>query len=199
MQVLQVTLFDSWAFTWILLPLMIFFARIFDQSIGTLRMVFIAKGMKRWAPILGFMESLTWLLAIGQIMQHLDNWLCYAAYAGGFAMGNYVGMKLDERLSLGNVIIRIILKKQAQELIAYLKQQNYGLTILDAEGATGKVKVIFSIVKRRDAREVISAINDFDPHSFYTIEEVRSVNEGVFRTSSRKHIFSLNQMIRKHK
>jgi uncharacterized protein YebE (UPF0316 family) len=190
---------DSWVFTWIILPLLIFLARIFDQSIGTLRMVFIAKGMKRIAPILGFMESLTWLLAIGQIMQHLDNWLCYAAYAGGFAMGNYIGMKLDERLSLGNVIIRIILKKQANDLVAYLKQQNYGLTILDAEGATGKVKVIFSIVKRRDAKAVISAINEFDPHSFYTIEEVRSVNEGVFRTNRRRSIFDISLGIKKSK
>lgn len=190
---------DSWIFTWMILPLLIFIARIFDQSVGTLRMIFVAKGLKNIAPVLAFFESLIWLLAIGQIMQHLDNWLCYLAYAGGFAMGNYVGMKLDERLSLGNVIIRIILKKEAQELITYMKQQNYGMTILDAEGATGKVKVIFSIVKRKDAREVISVIDRFEPHSFYTIEEVRSVNEGIFRTNRRRSLLDLQLGVRKAK
>ena len=190
---------DSWVFTWLVLPLLIFIARIFDQSVGTLRMIFVAKGMKNLAPVLAFFESLIWLLAIGQIMQHLDNWLCYLAYAGGYAMGNYVGMKLDERLSLGNVIIRIIVKREATDLVSYLKQKNYGVTIVDGEGATGKVKVIFSIVKRKDAREVIDVINHFDPHSFYTIEEVRSVNEGIFRTSRRRSIFDLQIGTRKAK
>ncbi len=199
MTFLQMVLTDSWVFTWLVLPLLIFIARIFDQSVGTLRMIFVAKGMKNLAPVLAFFESLIWLLAIGQIMQHLDNWLCYLAYAGGYAMGNYVGMKLDERLSLGNVIIRIIVKREATDLVSYLKQKNYGVTIVDGEGATGKVKVIFSIVKRKDAREVIDVINHFDPHSFYTIEEVRSVNEGIFRTSRRRSIFDLQIGTRKAK
>lgn len=199
MTFLQMVLTDSWVFTWLVLPLLIFIARIFDQSVGTLRMIFVAKGMKNLAPVLAFFESLIWLLAIGQIMQHLDNWLCYLAYAGGYAMGNYVGMKLDERLSLGNVIIRIIVKREATDLVSYLKQKNYGVTIVDGEGATGKVKVIFSIVKRKDAREVINVINHFDPHSFYTIEEVRSVNEGIFRTSRRRSIFDLQIGTRKAK
>lgn len=188
MLTLQAVLTDSWFFTWVALPVLIFVARILDQSVGTLRMIFVAKGMKNLVPVLAFFESLIWLLAIGQIMQHLDNWICYLAYALGYAMGNYVGMKLDERISLGNVIIRIIVKTGAVELVKYLREQHFGLTVLDAEGATGKVKVIFSIVKRKDAPRVIEIINDFDPHSFYTIEEVREVNEGVFRTNRRRKL-----------
>lgn len=190
---------DAPVFTWVILPLLIFCARIFDQSVGTLRMIFVAKGLKKWAPVFAFFESLIWLLAIGEIMKHLDNPLCYIAYAGGYAMGNYVGMVLDEKISIGNVIIRVILKNEAPELVAHLKESQYGITILDAEGAKGKVKVIFSIIKRKDVNDFISILNELNPQSFYTIEEVRSVNEGVFRTSSRKHIFNLNQMIRKHK
>lgn len=199
MNTIQMILTESWTLTWVILPLLIFISRIFDQSIGTLRMIFVAKGMQNLAPVLAFFESLIWLLAIGQIMQHLDNWVCYAAYAGGYAMGNLVGMKLDERISLGSVIIRIILKKEANDLVAYLREQKYGLTVLDAEGATGKVKVIFSILKRKDVKNVISIINQFDPHSFYTIEEVRSVNEGVFRTSRRRNLLDFHMGSRKAK
>lgn len=199
METLEFIMTGSWVFTWIALPLLIFLARIFDQSIGTLRMIFVSKGMKTLVPILAFFESLTWLLAIGQIMQHLDNWLCYLAYAGGFAMGNYVGMKLDERLSLGNVIIRIIVKKGAMELIAYLREQKFGLTVVDAQGATGPVKLLFSIVKRKDASKVIEIINEFDPLSFYTIEEVRAVNEGVFRTNRRRTLWDFHMGPKKAK
>lgn len=190
---------DAPLFTWVVLPILIFCARIFDQSVGTLRLIFIAKGLKKWAPVFAFFESLIWLLAIGEIIKHLDNPLCYIAYAGGFAMGNYIGMLLDEKISLGNVIIRVILKNQAPELIAHLKESHYGITILDAEGAMGKVKVIFSIIKRKDVSDFIGIINELNPQSFYTIEEVRSVNEGVFKTSSRKHLINLNLMTKKHK
>ncbi|HNW69623.1 MAG TPA: DUF2179 domain-containing protein [Bacteroidales bacterium] len=190
---------DAPIFTWVVLPLLIFCARIFDQSVGTLRLIFVAKGLKNWAPVFAFFESLIWLLAIGEIIKHLDNPLCYIAYALGYAMGNYVGMVLDEKLSIGNVIIRVILKSQAPELISRLKESNYGLTILDAEGAVGKVKVIFSIIKRSDVKNFISIINELNTQSFYTIEEIRSVNEGVFKTSSRKHLMNLSVLTKKHK
>ena len=190
---------DAPLFTWLILPLLIFCARIFDQSVGTLRMIFVSKGLRNLAPLFAFFESLIWLLAIGEIMKHLNNPLCYIAYAGGYAMGNYVGMWLDERLSIGNVIIRVILTVDTHELIEHLKSANYGLTLLDAEGAKGKVKVIFSIVKRKDIPHFIGILNEFSPHSFYTIEEVRSVNEGVFRSKSKRHLLRLDAMVKKQR
>ena len=122
---------DSALFSWVILPLLIFFARILDQSIGTMRLIFISKGLKYIAPFLGFFEVIIWLLAVGQIMQHLDNWLSYIAYGAGFAMGNFIGIKLEERLSLGTVIIRVILTKEAPELVTSLTDQNFGLTLVD--------------------------------------------------------------------
>ncbi|HOY30610.1 MAG TPA: DUF2179 domain-containing protein [Bacteroidales bacterium] len=199
MTILNLLASDAPVFTWVILPILIFCARIFDQSVGTLRMIFVAKGLKKWAPVFAFFESLIWLLAIGEIMKHLDNPLCYLAYAGGYAMGNYVGMLLDEKMSIGNVIIRVMLKSEAADLIIRLRELNYGITIMNAEGATGKVKVILSIIKRKDLEEFITVLNNYNPQTFYTIEEVRSVNEGVFRATSRKHIFRFHQMIRKHK
>jgi uncharacterized protein YebE (UPF0316 family) len=113
--------FDSWVFTWIVLPILIFCARICDVSIGTLRVVFISRGNKYFAPIMGFFEVIIWLLAIGQIMEHLSNVLCYVAYGGGFAMGNYVGMRIEERLSMGQLVLRIITRADAARLIETLR------------------------------------------------------------------------------
>ena len=186
-------------FTWVILPLLIFCSRIFDQSVGTLRMIFVSKGIKNLAPIFAFFESLIWLLAIGEIMKHLNNPLCYVAYAGGYAMGNYVGMLLDEKLSIGNVIIRVIISSDTHELIDHLRAANYGLTLIDAEGGKGKVKVVFSIVKRKDIPHFVAILNEHMPHAFYTIEEIRSVNEGVFRNSGKRRAFSWQYMIKKQK
>jgi len=172
---------DTPVFTWVVLPLLIFFARILDQSIGTMRLIFISKGLKYLAPFLGFFEVIIWLLAIGQIMQHLSNWVSYIAYGAGFAMGNFIGIKLEERLSLGTVIIRVILSKESPELVHALQNQNFGLTLVDGEGSKGKVKLIFSIIRRKEIEGFVQAVHEFNPTAFYTIEEVKSSSDGVFR------------------
>ena len=67
-------------YAWILLPLLIFFARVCDVSLGTIRIIFVSKGIKYLAPIVGFFEILIWLLALGQIMQNLNNVFYYIFY-----------------------------------------------------------------------------------------------------------------------
>lgn len=179
---------DSPVFTWVILPLLIFLARIADQSIGTLRLIFVSKGYKYLAPFLGFFEVIIWLVAVGQIFKQLDNALYYIAYGAGFAAGNFVGIILEEKISLGTVVVRIIPKLDTSDLIEYLKSHNYGLTIMDAEGSRGKVKVILSIIPRKQLREYVSIINKFNPNAFYTIEEVKSVRHGIFRPRSQESI-----------
>ena len=181
---------DPWIFTWVILPVLIFFARIMDQTIGTMRLIFLSKGMKYVAPFLGFFEVIIWLLAVGQIMQHLDNWLSYVAYGAGFATGNFIGMLLEEKISLGTVIIRVILSRQSPELINELKSQDFGLTLVDAEGAKGSVKLIFSIIRRNELPNFIDTIHQYNPNAFYTIEDVKSANEGIFRRSNSRTVFS---------
>ena len=172
--------FNSELFKWAILPLLIFCARIFDVSLGTLRVIFISRGMRAIAALVGFLEILIWLLAIGQIMKNLTNVACYVSYAGGFAMGTFVGIYIVEKLSLGMVIIRVITRKDATELIAFLHSENYGVTSVDAQGTTGMVKVIYTVIKRQDLHHVIEIIKKFNPQAFYTIEDVKSVSEGIF-------------------
>ncbi|MDX2414998.1 MAG: DUF5698 domain-containing protein, partial [Bacteroidales bacterium] len=107
-------------FNWfdvVILPLLIFFARIMDVSIGTVRIILVSKGYKKLAPIAGFFEILIWIIAITRIVDNLDNWICYIAYALGFATGNYIGMIIEERLALGYETVRIITKREANNLV----------------------------------------------------------------------------------
>ena len=164
-------------YSWIILPILIFLARVCDVSIGTIRIIFVSKGIKYLAPVFGFFEILIWLLAIGQIMQNLSNFYYYIFYAGGFAIGNFVGILIDEKLSIGTVGVRIITKKEAYDLTEALKKANYGVTAVGAEGSNGNVKIIFTVVNRQNIQDVIKIVKKFNPKAFYSIEDIRYVSE----------------------
>jgi len=180
------TLFNSDLFKWIILPLLIFFSRLTDVSLGTIRIIFISRGFKYIAPIIAFIEINIWLLAIAQIMLHLNNPVYSIAYAGGFALGNYVGMIIEEKISIGTVLVRIITKHDAQKLIECLKSAKYGVTTHDAEGINGPVKIIFAVIRRGDLHKIVEHIKQVHPHAFYTVEDVRSVEEAIFPISKRR-------------
>ena len=181
---------DNTAFVYIILPLLVFLARIIDVSIGTLRIIFVAKGLKYFAAVLGFFESLIWLIAVTQVMQHLNSWETYVAFACGFAAGNYVGVVLEERIAVGNLLIRIITQKEADELVKVLWKAGYGVTSLDARGESGPVKVIFSITKRKNLANIISIIKKYNPNAFYTIEDMRYVNQTYPLPLTKRSVFS---------
>ena len=165
-------------FTWVIVPILIILSRIADQSIGTIRLIFVSKGYKYLAPLLGFFEVIIWLIAVGQIIQQLDNVLYYIAYGLGFAAGNYIGIIIEERLSLGTVVVRIIPSKDTSKLVEFLVKENFGLTMMDAMGSRGSVKVILTVIPRKNLKSLVEIINRFNPNAFYSIEEVKSVSYG---------------------
>lgn len=166
-------------FELIILPILIFLARIIDVTVGTFRIVMVSKGKKYIAPLLGFIEVTIWILAIGKIMQNLDNWVNIVAYASGFATGNYIGLLIEEKVAMGVVKIQIITAKPASELIAKLISLGYGITHHEATGASGKVSIMYSIVNRAEVSKVIELISTLNPNAFYSIEDVKFVNRGV--------------------
>lgn len=162
-----------------ILPLMIFLARICDVSISTIRIIFVMGGNKTIAPILGFFEALIWLLAIGQIFNNINNMWSYIAYAAGFATGTFVGMYIEEKLALGRVVVRLITREPVHSLITFLHDYDYRYSIIDAEGRTGRVNVVFTVVKREKLKHLISGINQHHPKAFFTIEGVKKVSEEI--------------------
>lgn len=167
---------------YVLMPLLIFVARIGDVSINTLRIMFMMNGKKNIVPILGFFESMIWLLAIGQIFQNVNNPLSYIAYAGGFATGTYVGMTLEEKLAIGRVLVRVITPEPHPELLEFMKMKNYRFTNVGGEGRFGKVNLLFTVMKRDTLQEFISKVKEVDEKAFYTIESVKRVSEDDLNT-----------------
>ena len=170
---------DSTAYTWIILPLLIFVARITDVSLDTLRIIFINRNFRYCAAITGFFGVLIWLMVIRQVFQRIDSPLCFIAYAAGFAAGNFVGIIIENRISIGKVIIRIITRKESDEVVGIMRSSGYGVTVIDAEGMTGPVKVIFTVAERSDIARIVDTIKKYNPNAFYSVEDVRFVSEAV--------------------
>ncbi len=175
---------DSNIFSWVILPLLIFCSRIIDVSLGTVRIIFVSRGNRIIAPLLGFFEVLIWLIAIGKIMQNLTNVAAYIAYAGGFATGNFLGIVIEQKLAVGLLAIRVITSKDASSLIQNMKEAGYGVTVVDAVGNTGKVNLLYSVIKRSKVRDVVEMIKRFNPKAFYSVGEVKHVHEGIIPLAS---------------
>jgi uncharacterized protein YebE (UPF0316 family) len=161
-------------------PLIIFSLRIVDVSLGTLRIIFVSKGFKGLAPVIGFFEILIWIFVVSRVMDNLNNWIAYVAYAGGFATGNFIGMKIEEKLAIGHELVRVITKREAHELIHALKGKGFGITSIKAMGMDGEVAVLYVIINRRNLPSVIGMIRDYNPRALYTVEDIRSVSKEIF-------------------
>ncbi len=165
---------------WVILPLAVFVARLIDVSLGTLRIIFTSRGRKHLAPLLGFVEVFIWVSIISEIARSTNNLAAYLGYAAGFATGNYVGMWIEERLALGRVVVRAILPGTQNSLRDELYAHGYGVTAVDGQGAKGPVQLIYTIVDRSNLPQVLHIIRQSHPKAFFTIQELRSVEQGVF-------------------
>jgi uncharacterized protein YebE (UPF0316 family) len=188
--------FDT--YTWLILPLIVFLARFVDVTLGTLRIIFLSRGRKFLAPALGFIEVFIWITVVSQIVRGAQNFVAYFAYAAGFAVGNYVGMLIEEKLAIGTLVIRIILPKNGDLLSARLRDEGYGVTFVDGQGGSGNpVALVYTVVMRKELDQIIKIIDEVSPKAFYTVEELRSVRQGVFPV--RSQIVQVNRFGRKKK
>lgn len=163
-----------------LLPIIIFVGRICDVTLGTLRIIFVSKGEKKKAPIVGFFEVFIWVIVISQIFSNANDIIAYLAYAGGYATGNFVGILVENKIAFGFQLFRIYTKKSGTELTQLLNKNNIGSTYIKGEGAISEVAVIEAVVSRKIEKQVIDIINNFDSEAFYLVEDVRSKQRGIF-------------------
>lgn len=154
--------------------LLIFFARIIDVSVGTIRIILISRGYRYIAPILGFVEVLIWLTAISTVLGNLNNIFSYIIYAGGFATGNYVGMLLEAKIAIGYQSVRIITSKRVSALPLVLQDDGIDVTTVEGQRRAEEVILLYTVVPRGDVERVIEIVNMFEPSAFITVEDVKS-------------------------
>jgi uncharacterized protein YebE (UPF0316 family) len=163
-----------------LLPIFIFFGRLCDVTLGTLRVIFVSKGEKNKAPIIGFFEVLIWIIIISQIFSRANDWIAYLSFAAGYASGSYVGILIENRIAFGVVLCRIYTQKNGMELVQSLNKMNFGATMTRGEGSQNEVHIIETVINRKQMRSLEQLLTEFDPNIFYVVEDVRTKQNGIF-------------------
>lgn len=165
----------------VLLPLVIFFLRVMDMSLDTLRVLFVIRGHRPFAWMVGFFQSMIWVIAVTSVLSNLDNLWNLFGYAGGFATGNVVGMAIEERLALGYSNIRIISSRRGSAVAEAIRDSGYAATEIAGRGKDGTVAVITSSIRRRDIDALRRQVLQIDQDAFLTVEEVQPLHRGFWR------------------
>lgn len=159
------------------LPILIFFARIADVSLGTLRITMVSRGYKWQSALLGFFEVLIWVIVVAQLLKNLNHWVNYVAYAAGFSAGTFIGLYIEDKMKVGTVLVRIITLNKSEELIEALKESGIAITSIDAKGGFNDVKIIFTVLKRKKLNKVFNIVKEIDPEAFFSTEDVKYSNK----------------------
>jgi uncharacterized protein YebE (UPF0316 family) len=159
-------------------PIVIFFLRISDVSLATVRMLLMVRNKKLFVPFLAFFEVLIWVFAVGTVVQHLSSPWHLLGYASGYATGNLVGMLIEERLAVGLATVRTMVTQGGAELAGALRASGYAVTEMAGVGRDGPVEVLYSVVRRRRVPRYVRMVDNAAPDSFVVVDEPRSVHRG---------------------
>lgn len=163
------------------LPIFIFLIRVTDMSLDTLRVLFVVRGRRAPAWAVGFFQSALWVIAVASVLSHLDNLLNVVAYAAGFATGNVVGMRIEERLAIGHSHLRVISSQRGEAVADAVRNAGYAVTELAGRGMDGTVSILTTSVRRRDIEPVRLKVLHADPDAFVTLSDVRPLHRGFWR------------------
>ncbi len=163
------------------LPLVIFTIRVTDMSLDTLRVLFVVRGRRAPAWVVGFLQSALWVIAVSSVLSQLGNPLNLLGYAGGFATGSVVGLALEERLAIGHSHLRVISSQRGSAIAESLRTAGFAVTELAGRGKDGTVSILTTSVRRRDIERVRREVTTADPEAFLTLSEVRPLHRGFFR------------------
>ncbi|MFA7420205.1 MAG: DUF5698 domain-containing protein [Melioribacteraceae bacterium] len=147
--------------------------RISDVTIGTFRTIMVVQGRKYQAAAAGFVEVLIWIFAMRYIVQNMDNMYNLLGYATGFALGNILGITLEQRVALGYVQINIVSRHKTAEIADQLRIKQFGVTILPGEGKSGEISILIAIIKRKFLKDLMKTVETIDKRAFITVQSSR--------------------------
>lgn len=165
---------------WIV-ALLVFVVRVLNMALDTVRMLAVMRGMKTVAWLLGFFQTVLYVLALGPVIKDLDNPLNIIAYSVGFATGNVIGMMIEKRLAFGYVNITVMSPTNGQKIADSLREHGHAVTEIPARGKDGAVEVLEISVQRKFAKEVQDTALDCDPDAFITSRDIQRVWRGYWR------------------
>lgn len=169
----------------ILLVVLIFGLRVLNNAISTFRLIIMTRGQRRLSFVLAFIESTIFAFTAAQVLTDLNNLANLFAYSGGFAVGAYVGILIEDRLITGYRVVHITTATNGHEIAQALGERGFGVTESTGEGVQGKVTMVRCVVDRKQVTEVARIVQAVQPNAFITVEEARSVQHGWLRQRQR--------------
>ncbi len=166
------------------LALMIFFLRVINNTLSTMRIVVLSRGQKSAAFMLALIEPLIFAIVLGRVISDLTNVLNLFAYCTGFAVGGYLGQTLEARFIASFITVNIVLKdEEGEELAIKLREAGYGVTATQGTGISGTVTMLRSVITRKDVTKFVNLVRNVSPEAFITTEEARTVYRGWIRAA----------------
>ncbi|HMQ10674.1 MAG TPA: DUF5698 domain-containing protein [Oligoflexia bacterium] len=160
-------------------PILIFFARLLDMTLDTVRVIYVTRGEKYTAAILGFFQTLIWVFAISQVIANLGGLLNAFAYAAGFSAGTFVGIFVEGKLALGKVMLRLVTRKNSDDLLSVLEEAGYGYTVSKGHGHRGEVSIIYIVVVKKLLKKCMDLIRQNHPRAFISVSDVKEAQEDI--------------------
>lgn len=165
----------------------IFFARVIDVTLATIRTLMVVQGRKVQAALIGFFEVGIYVTVLGKVVSSLENPYNLLAYCAGYAAGNYVGITIENKIALGNLMAQIILKTaENHTLVDALRENGFGVTIIQGEGINGPKEILSIALNRKDLTRLRTLIREYEKEAFITVSSINPISGGYFATPTKK-------------
>ena len=164
----------------ILFYFLILFAKIVEVSLMTLRMVLITKGERKIGAVIAFVEVTLWLFIVTNVLSDLkEDPIKAIFYALGFAIGNYLGSMLEEKLGIGLSQVQIIVKADdGFQLAQIIRKEGYAVTLVQGEGKTFERYILFMYVKRKRIKNLLNIVKENQENAVVTVMDTKPLYGG---------------------
>ena len=170
--------------TLFLMCIKIFFCRVLDVSLATLRTILTVKGKRLMAALAGFFEVMIWFLVVRNAFNSSESGIVLAiAYAGGFAAGTYIGGLVAKKVIKGTVDVHIVTSGHNDELFSAIRSRGYAVTTVNVNSSEfgGEKYMGFAEVKTSNLEDFKKIVYQYDPGAFISVQETTYVHNGFIK------------------
>ncbi len=169
-----------------LMVLVIFIINIIYVSFLTMRTISTLKGYRYTAATFSIMETFVYVIGLGLVLENLDQFQNVLAYALGFGAGILVGLKIEEKLALGYLVVNVITAEKDRDLPTNIRDLGYGVTHGYQYGRDGERTTMQILTPRKYERKLIATIKELDEKAFIIAYEPKNINGGFWTKGVRR-------------
>ena len=168
----------------ILIYFVIFFGKILEVTVSTVRIVLINRGERVKGSLIAFIEVLLWVFITGTVLTGFkDDMLRVLVFALAFAFGNYLGSWMEDKLAFGLCSVQVIVPdgEESQKLATELRANNFAVTGICGKGKDGKRELMLLHIKRKRIPQAVSIIKDSLANAVIVVNDAKVIYGGFIK------------------